>query len=300
MSNEINRQASSGVQLPEPVTSSMAESADEGPALQIPTADSSRPSSNPNAYPAWISNDPGSMSSPALPPAFLVPPQAQPLLPKPIVVAPNVSQANFSEQRLTRGVKISVYVHLGLSMAIIVLSVVDLNLHNWVQYCGPRVSLMNTYSDDKSQSLRDVKNVYCSANVVNLECGDVCGNLKRLIIAGQVMLSCGVVALVLSCLTIMGILYVIWCPIRHWCGKLLRGAYVSAALLWIVGTMAYVGLYIYIHDNTSDSSTGPGLQMAIALMFIQIINMIFGNIMVNYTCSRKDPSRMSSRAQSST
>lgn len=299
MANVVNRPALSGPQLPTPVYNSLAEPADGGPTLSDSTIQapvlSSSPPSNPSPY-SPLPNDQNSLPAlrvSAQPPAFPVPPNTQPLLAKPIAVAVNVSQRMSSEETLTRNVRIAVYVHLGLSMLMLVLSVVDLCLHKWVEYCGTRISLSAAYPS--GDSLKDFKNQYCSAAEVNAQCGDICGNLKRLMLAGQVMGSFGGFALVLSFLAVLGIGYLRWGTQHHWCRVLLRILYPFAATCWLVGTMVYVGLYIYIHDDTSDSSTGFGLQLAISLMMVQIIICVLGNIVVTYLCAQGPPTRTQSR-----
>ena len=258
----------------------------------------SRPSSQPSSNPfPSISADttsaqPAASFHPAFypsaqPPSIPIHPQhTDPLLPKittSIAAALKASSKRSSKGTLTKNMKISGYIYMGLSGCVVILSILDLCLHFWVRYCGPRIGMANAYNGDQSKTLRDAKNEYCGvAKAESVTCGDICSNFQRLMIAGQVMASLGAFAIVLTFLSLLGAAYLMWGIQHRWMRVVMRLILALATSSWIAGTMVYVGLYAYIHDNTLDSSIGPGLLLAIVLSFLQSINLIMGLFLVSY------------------
>jgi hypothetical protein len=113
-------------------------------------------------------------------------------------------------------------------------------------------------------------------------------------IGGQVMASLGGFAIALTFLSIFGAASLMWCIQHRWMRVVMRLVLALATSSWITGTMVYVGLYAYIHDNTSDSSMGPGLMLAIILSFLQSINLIMGLFLVSYLSEQGIHSRSQS------
>jgi uncharacterized membrane protein len=110
-------------------------------------------------------------------------------------------------------------------------------------------------------------------------------------IAGQVMTGLGVITIFLTSLSIFGMAYLMWGTQHRWLRFTMRTMLVAAALFWIVGSFVYGSIYAAIHDNTSDSSMGPGLMLAIVLSVLQLILVIIGLSLMFYLNEQGNKSR---------
>ena len=91
----------------------------------------------------------------------------------------------------------------------------------------------------------------------------------------------GISATIATGLCILRMLLLLWRP-RRWCkGLFMRIGLVVAMAMWVFGTCVYVGYYASISDNSSDTSMGPGLGLAIAVSVLQIVNCGVGNLAVS-------------------
>lgn len=173
------------------------------------------------------------------------------------------------------------YVYMILAAIIISLSAVDLELHYWIRLCGGNVSLTDIYWLNYSGSLGHVEELYCDLYNAPSDCGNMCANLRNLKTAGQVTQGIGITATVCTGICLLLVLLLLLRPnLPKRLGIFVRIAVYVTAMIWAVGTFAYLGYYIDVGSDASDSNIGLGLLLALAITVLQVINSLLGNMAV--------------------
>jgi hypothetical protein len=65
----------------------------------------------------------------------------------------DISSKRSSKGTPPKSLKIPGFIYMGLSVCVVILSILDLCLHFWVRYCGPRIGTYEAYSRGQSQTL---------------------------------------------------------------------------------------------------------------------------------------------------
>lgn len=63
-------------------------------------------------------------------------------------------------------------------------------------------------------------------------------------------------------------------------GLIVRIAVCVTAFIWAVGTLVYLGYFIDVENDATDSNIGLGLLLALAIAILQLINCILGSAAV--------------------
>ena len=174
-------------------------------------------------------------------------------------------------------------VFIGLSIVVVILSIVCLCVHEWVHYCYYRISLTDAYYEQYSGSLSDLKRVYCDdfSSIDFGSCGDMCTNFEDLYSGGKSMRGLGIAATISTGVSILRMFLLIIRP-RRWCrGLIMRLSLLFATMMWLAGTIIYIGIYAAVHSDASKSKIGPGLSLAIAIAVILMVNCVLGNVVVS-------------------
>lgn len=198
------------------------------------------------------------------------------------VIYPGQPVQGYANRPRTHQEKLPAYIYMILALIIIVLSIIALESHEWVDYCDLDISLTRAYSDGDSMSLSSLKNDVCDFSFPSTSaCGDICSNLKKLISAGNVMRGIGITSIISSALSILRMVLMLVRQ-RSCCkGLFMRISLVVAMALWVLGTFVYVGNYGSINNGASKSSFGPGLGLAIAICVLQVFKCVLGNIAIS-------------------
>jgi hypothetical protein len=168
-----------------------------------------------------------------------------------------------------------------LAAVIIMLSAVDLELHYWIRLCGGNVSLTDIYWLNYNGGLSQVRELYCGLWGAPSDCGNMCDNLQKLKSSGQVMQGMGITATVCTGVCFLLILLLLLRPhLTKRIGLIVRIAVYVTAFIWAVGTFVYLGYFIDVGNDATDSNIGLGLLLALAIAILQLINCILGNAAV--------------------
>lgn len=166
-----------------------------------------------------------------------------------------------------------VYAYMCLAGTFVVLGAVTADMHFWIRYCGARISLLELYDGSYSVSLLEEIDNCDSAEDID-SCGEYCTNLRDLRTAGQLMRGMGITAVVLGAIC-MGLMLK---PIKWKQGLVFKLLQVLAMVFWLAGTAAYGGHYSHVNSDASDTSIGPGLEIAIANTVLQAVCCLLGFI----------------------
>jgi len=165
------------------------------------------------------------------------------------------------------------------AVIIIVLSVIDIELNFWIYLCGANIGLTHITYLVFTGSISEAKDFFCgnSSNLFEL-CSGMCSNLQHLQTAGSVTQGMSITAIVCTGICILLMLLLLLRPSGHRLkGVIVRVAVITTAVVWIVGAVVYVGYYVNVANNTSDSSWSIGLVLAMVIIVLQVINCMLGN-----------------------
>ena len=172
---------------------------------------------------------------------------------------------------------------------IVVLSVVDLSLSNWIDYCADDAGLQSFTHQGRSSSYSAMQLNCQYYNISStIVCGDFCANLRRLKTAGIVMLTFSCVSLFFLGLVLLSIAVLVFRlkyskeePNTTLLVRLLRGFLCTSTVLWTAGTVVYIYYVSLVNSDYSETELEGAADLAIALACMQIANMFFGNCVVN-------------------
>lgn len=168
---------------------------------------------------------------------------------------------------------VAMYAYLCVAITFVVLGAVSADLRFWIRYCGARISLIELTDGSYNTSLMNAIDD-CDSNESD-KCGDYCSNLRDLRSGGEVMRGFGIAALALCAISVGLMLK----PILWKRGLLFKLTQVLAFVFWLVGIATYGGHYEHVNSNaSSETSMGPGLEIAIANMVLVAICIPLGFI----------------------
>lgn len=206
--------------------------------------------------------------------AFAV--QSAPVLPSPVA-----QPANYSNRRRLTASKQPAIFFIALTVVILALSVASLVLREWVDLCSIEVGLTDGSFSGQHVSLNTLKDAFCSYPIEDFMCGNLCSDLKDLILAGKVMRGLGIAATVFTGLALFNMALLLLRPERLFRRYLLRIVLLASMISWEIGAFLYVGYYVRISENSLYKTVGPGLGIAISVAVLHLINCVLGNLAIS-------------------
>lgn len=104
--------------------------------------------------------------------------------------------------------KLLACIYVLLAVAVALLSVIDLELHEWARFCGGCISLADIYWFDLQQG----KELYCAILISYDTCGNMCHILQEFYSSSQIMRGMGIAAAICTSICFLLILLLILRP----------------------------------------------------------------------------------------
>jgi len=200
------------------------------------------------------------------------PPQAAPMLTRPAVYSDQLVVIRPRE-------KTAAYIFLILAVITILLSSLDIELHYWVLLCGANISLTHVYFSNINGSISHMKSLFCSKSLFpDEQCGSMCNYTQDLQKAGNITQGMGITATVCTGICLLLMLLLLLRPSGHRLkGVIVRVAVIVTAAVWTVGAVVYLGYFVHVMSEESNSNVGFGLVLAMIIIVLQAINCVLGN-----------------------
>lgn len=170
--------------------------------------------------------------------------------------------------------KVFAYIYLIFAVIVIVLSVFDLQRHDWISFCGNNISLTKVYRNDYHESVSQAKEHCDEISPSYRECGsNMCDILQELETSGQAMLGMGITSNIYAVISPVLILLLELRPTIIASGL--------TALMWVAGTIVYLGNSFEVGSSGSNPDIEFGLFLALAITILQLINCALGNVAIS-------------------